>query len=91
MYLTCDISKPTAINYSNPSPAPAEASSSNIKQTRKSPYNTRPPKKPSLPTPEENLSADTISSTTPPSQILGKLPSLTEIGPLLKKRMLLPK
>jgi hypothetical protein len=55
MYLTCDISKPTAINYSNPSPAPAEASSSNIKQTRKSPYNTRPPKKPSLPTPEENL------------------------------------
>jgi hypothetical protein len=60
---------PTAINYPNPSPVPAKASSSYTKQNRKSPYNTRPPKKPSIPSSVEAISPDTISSAPPSSNL----------------------
>jgi hypothetical protein len=46
----------TANNSSNDSPVPAKASHSYNKQTRKSPYNIRPFKKPSLPSQDKPLS-----------------------------------
>jgi hypothetical protein len=78
-----DILNPTAITHSKLAIPPAKV--------RKSPYNTRPPKKPSLPPPEENLSLDSISSVTPPPpQTTRKRPNLSEMVSSSKKGPTIP-
>jgi hypothetical protein len=55
-----------AINTIHNSHVSAKASHTSSKQTRKSPYNTRPPKRPSLPSQDTTHSSDTTlhSSTS---------------------------